>query len=327
MTRYANHFAGVIAGLGLTFFLVAVSAHADDAKQSADDQADIDRLTAIWQGNASEVKTAYVKYRALARGPAKVVTRQDVLVQLETKDFVKRPEDARLISDAFGLELDPDRAAWGTGELYVSRNKVRANRDYEDARFSEDVLTENTRVIFSRLNDQIDVYFRGGSHNRLMSLNDFRVIPKPTDQLPATIEKRMEDRLVVRIGPQQFVVDEETGFVHSVRRNTPPDGPSQSSVDCFQRGRLTFPDGIVFPAAVTTCHYLRDELKIITVNVLESATFNEPIKDEVFVLAAPAGSKVFDSRLKRGWRGYFNRIIEPVPDVIAELYRIAAERK
>ena len=53
--------------------------------------------------------------------------------------------------------------------------------------------------------------------------------------------------------------------------------------------------------------------------MIETATFNEPIKDKVFAVNAPAGSKVFDFRRKREEPGFFTAIGKPVEDIITEL--------
>jgi hypothetical protein len=71
--------------------------------------------------------------------------------------------------------------------------------------------------------------------------------------------------------------------------------------------------------AVITCRYFRGNLTFIAIDVIEAATFNEPIKDEAFAVSAPAGSKVVDHRRSEGEPGYFTAIREPVTDIITEI--------
>jgi hypothetical protein len=315
--RKSKLFVNVVAGLALLF--ATTFGRADEANHEPDDQKDLDRLAAIWQGNLSEIKSAHIRYRSLARGTSKVVTRDVVLKLLETTDFVNRPDDARRLSEALGLGIPPEHAVWGNGELYVTGTKIRVNRDYEGRRISERVWIDAARIVFSQLNDQIVIYVRDGNRNDMKTPNDFRVIPRAGKQTAGIVEKRSADGLVVRLGVEQFVVDEGTGFVQSFKRDLVQIDPSQSSEDRFPKGRVPYPGGILFPAAIIRCRYSRGDLNFIGVDVIETATFNEPIKDEVFAVTAPAGTKVFDFRLNKDEHGYFTRIEEPVADILSEI--------
>jgi hypothetical protein len=317
VTTKSKLFVNVVAGFALLF--ATAFGRADEAIHELDDQKDLSRLTAIWQGNLSEIKSAHIRYRSLARNPSKTSTRDVVLKLLETTDFVNRPDDARLLSKALGLEIPPEQAAWGNGELYVTGTKIRVNLDYEGRRHSEQVWTDAAHIMFSRSNNQIDIGVRNGSRRRMKIPNDFRVIPRVGKQMSATVEKRCADGLVVRIGVEQFVVDEGTGFVQSVKRDLVQIDPSQRSEDIFLKGRVSYPGGILFPAAIIRCRYSRGDLNFIGVDVIETATFNEPIKDEVFAVTAPAGTKVFDFRLNKDEPGYFTAIRQPVADIITEM--------
>ena len=312
--RKPKPFVRVVVGLALLF--VTGIGRADEANHEPDDQKDLARLSAVWQSNLTEVKSAYVRYRSLFRPASKSVTRDEVLKILETADFVNRPDDARLLSNALGLEIPAGHAAWGNGELYVAGTNVRVNSDYEGHRHSEMVLMDANRIVANPANKQIEIYARNGSRRYVKSLDDLRVIPKMEKQT-ASIEKRSTDGLVLKVGSQQFVVEAGTGFVQSVRVG--PAGPAQSSQEIFQKGPVTYPGGIVFPAAIITCRYVGDEVKSIRIDVIETATFNEPIKDKVFAVNAPAGSKVFDFRRKREEPGFFTAIGKPVEDIITEI--------
>ncbi len=312
--RKPKPFVRVVVGLALLF--VTGIGRADEANHEPDDQKDLARLSAVWQSNLTEVKSAYVRYRSLSRPASKNVSRDEVLKLLETTDFVNRPDDARLLSNTLGLEIPPGHAAWGNGELYVSGTNVRVNSDYEGRRHSETVLMDTNRIVANPSNNQIDIYARKSLKRYVKSLDDLRVIPRLQKQT-ATIEKRSADGLVLKVGSQQFVVEAGTGFVQSVRVG--PAGPAQSSQEIFQKGPVTYPGGIVFPAAIITCRYVGNEVKSIRIDVIETATFNEPIKDKVFAVNAPAGSKVFDFRRKREEPGFFTAIGKPVADIITEI--------
>jgi hypothetical protein len=312
MARKAKLFVNVVAPCALLF--VTGFGRADEANNAPDDQKDLSRLAAIWQGNLSEIKSAHIRYRSLARVASKITTRDMVLKLLETSDFVNRPDDARLLSKALGLEIPPEHAAWGNGELYVTGTKIRVNSDYEGRRHSEMVLIDAAQILVSPSNNQINIYVRNGSRRHVKSLDDLRIIPRLEMQTAAMIEKRSADGLVVKIGTKQFVVENGTGFVQSVRTES-----TQSSEEIFQKGRVAYPGGIIFPAAVITCSYFRGDLKFIAIDVIEKATFNEPINDKVFAVSAPAGSNVFDSRRKRDEPGFFTYIKEPVADIVTEI--------
>jgi len=320
MARKSKLFVNVVAGLALLF--ATAFGRADEANPTPDDQKDIDRLKAIWQGNLSEIKSAHIRYRSLARGTSKVTTRDVVLKLLETTDFVNRPNDARLLSEALGLGIPPEDAAWGNGELYVTGTKIRVNMDYEGRRISENVWIDAAFIDFSQFsqsNNSIQIHVRDRNSRYMKTPNAFRVIPRAGEQTAATVEKRSADGLVVRIGVGQFVVDEGTGFVQSFKMDLAQIEPRQSSEDIFPKGRVSYPGGILFPAAIIRCRYSRGDLNFIEVDVIETATFNEPIKDEVFLVTAPAGTKVFDFRLNKDEHGYFTRIEEPVADILSEL--------
>jgi hypothetical protein len=215
---------------GLVLFVAATFGRADEAKQEPDDQKDLNRLAAIWQANLSEIKSAHIRYRSLARPPSKIATRDAMLKLLETSDFVNRPDDARLLSKTLGLEIPPEHAAWGNGELYVTGTKIRVNSDYEGSRVSELVLIDTNQIVASRVNSQIDIYSRkNGSRRHVKSLDDLRIIPRLDKQPPATIEKRSVDGLVMRIGIKQLLVDEGTGFVHSVIQDSIQRDPTHVS--------------------------------------------------------------------------------------------------
>lgn len=312
MARNSKRFVKVVGGLALLF--VAAVGRADESASAADDQRDLGRLAEIWQGNLSEVESAHVRYRSLARAASKNATRDEVLKLLEATNLVNRPDDARLLSKALGLKIAPDRSAWGHGELYLTGNKIRVNSDYEGHRHSEMVLIDSDQIMADRLNDQIDICVRGRSRRHVKSLDELRIVPRPNKKAAAVIEGRSADGLVVKIGAQQFVVEKGTGFVQSVRTET-----AQSSVEILQQGRVAYPGGITFPAAVISCRYSGGNLTFIGIDVIESATFNEPIKDAVFAVSAQAGSKVFDARKKKDEPGYFTRIKQPVADILTEI--------
>ncbi len=262
----------------------------------------------------SEVKSAHIQYHLLAWNASKKVSRDIVLKLLETADFVKRPDDARLLSATLGVDIRPEQAAWGEGELYLAGTKVRMNRDYEGRRLGEDVWNDTVHIRFDRLNNQITIGGSSGRKTGMMTFNDLRVIPRLENQPAPAIEKRSADGLSVRIGPKLFVVDEDTGFVQPVRI-----GSAQEFTEIFQKGRVSYPNGIVFPGAIITCRYSRGELWFIGIDVIDTATFNEPIKDNVFAVSAPAGSGVFDHRLNKDQSGYYIRIDAPSADIISEI--------
>ncbi len=219
-----------------------------------------------------------------------------------------------MLSKELGLGISTEQPAWGIGELYLTGDKFRANNDYDGHRHSETVSIDDAEIVTNRPNDQINIYRRGTSRRHAKSINELRIIPRLDKQAAASIEKRSADGLVVKIGATRFLVDERTGFVQSAST-----GAAQDSKEIFQKGRVVHPGGIVFPEAVITCRYWRGELKTIGIDVIEAATFNAPIKDKEFAVNAPAGSRVFDARKKKGEPGYFTRIWQPVPDILTEL--------
>jgi hypothetical protein len=312
MDRKSKLFVNVAASFALLFG--TAFGRADEPNPKPDDQRDLDRLAAIWQGNVSKVKSAHIQYHSLARTTSKRVTRDVLLKLLDIADFANRPDDAKLLSETLGLDIRPEQAAWGEGELYLAGTKVRVNSDYEGRRLGEDVWNDTVRIRFDRLNDQITIGGSSGRKTGMMTFNDLRVIPRLENQPAATIERRSADGLSVRIGPKQFVVDDDTGFVQSVRI-----GSAQDFTEICQRGRVPYPNGIVFPAAIITCRYARSGLSFIGIDVIDTATFNEPIKDDVFAVSAPIGSKVFDHRLDRNKSAYFTRIDAPVAGIISEI--------
>ena len=320
MFQKSKLFVRVVAGFALLF--ATAFGRADDTNHEPDDQMALNRLAAIWQGNLSEIKSANIRYRSLARGPSKPAAREVVLELLEKLDFVNRPDDARLLSRDLGLGILPEQALWGNGDLYLIDNKIRTNRDYGGRRISESVAVDAVHIVASRLNAQIAIYARDGRKRDLKPLDDLRVIPRLEQQAVAKIEKRSADGLVVKIGAKQFIVDEGTGFVRSVSWEL-----NGSAEDIFQKGLVVYPGGISFPAAIITCRYVKGNLQFIQVDVIESATFNEPIKDEEFAVNAPPGSKVFDHRMDRDQPGFFTQINEPAADVLSEIAKILAGLK
>jgi hypothetical protein len=305
----------IVAGLGLGF--VTALCRADVADQAADDRQVLDRLVAIWQANAAEIKSAHIRYRRIARVPLKATTRDAVLKLIDAADFAKRPDDARFVARTLDLGIPPDKPVWGNGELYLSGNKTRVNSSYDGRLHSELVWIDAAHIDVNHPNNQVSIFVRGQGARHMKSPNDFRFIPRVNDPGVFTIVKRSPDGTVIRNGPIKIDVDAMTGFVRSFKLDA-VQGDLQYSEDTFCQGRVTYPGGIVFPAAIIKCRYTRGDLISISVDVIEAATFNEPVKDAVFDVAAPVGTKVFDHRLNNE-EPAFARMDQPVPDIIVEM--------
>jgi hypothetical protein len=311
--RLVVSLAGIAAISTAALFISAI-AHADEPVRLPEDEKDLARLAAIWQGNLSEVQTAHLLYRSVLRFPAKKVAREGVLALLASTDVVGTPDDVRLISDALELELKPEKPAWGYAEMYLAGSALRINDKYEGFQHSEGVFTDRVHVRYKIPNDQIDIWYPQDDRSAHKRFANFRVIPQLTDPSVATIESRSADELVVKLGATQFVVDERTGFVKSKREYS-----SELVREIIQVGKFTYPGGIVFPEAVITCHYRHGNLTSIGIDVIEGAAFNHAIPDKVFAISAPAGAKVFDHRLSPYAPERFTRLQGSVPDVLSAI--------
>jgi hypothetical protein len=304
----------VVSLAWIAALFISAIAHADEPVRTPEDEKDLARLSAIWQGNLSEIKTAHILYRSVLRAPAKIVAREDVLALLASTDVVGTPDDVRVISDALGLELKPEKPAWSYAEMYLAGSALRINDKYEGFQHAEGVFTDTVNVRYKIPNDQIDIWYPQDDRSVHKRFADFRVIPELTDPSVATIESRSADELVVKLGTAQFVVDERSGFIKSVRKYS-----SELYREIIQVGKFTFPDGIVFPEAVITCHYRHGNLTIIGIDVIEGADFKHAIPDKVFAISAPAGAKVFDHRLSPYAPERFTRLQGSVPDVLSAI--------
>jgi hypothetical protein len=155
-----------------------------------------------------------------------------------------------------------------------------------------------------------------------LSLRDLRLIPIATD-LPCetfSTERDSTGQIVIKAASansiSEFIVDEETGFVRRLAART---CEGRTRRIHLQSGPVTYPGGVVFSKVYTqiSC-YTNCEVSNLQIVIIDQASLNQPIKEDVFRVFVPSGTTVVDAIKNPGAQNVF-RAKEDISDIAAFL--------
>lgn len=294
----------------------------------------VKELNAKWERQRSEIKTAYIRYGRISNGGDGVEPRtpEEVGEILNRVDLGARPDDLRLIIAELVKPLDPEMRRkspgtdpWSVLEFHGEGLKTRVDRpsihDYTDADVFDGENLLSTRFV----NNQISLHLPGQTSLHYTTLAEFRLVPN-TRWGAKSFLGRGDGEVFFQlrggnIGPE-MIVDEATGLV--LRRTVLLDGGAVYR-DYWQFGSVDYGSGIVFPSLIIRTTYKSGILDNVGVFLILEARFNEELPADVFAVAVPSGTNIFDYRLG-GERPRFGKAPEDLEDVVAYVDERVARR-
>lgn len=173
-----------------------------------------------------------------------------------------------------------------------------------------------------RPRQQIDLYPEGSALHT-MRLTDFRFLPSPV-LAKSVLEGRISPVRVHRKERQlsllskhksgtsvELVIDESNG---SLLELVVRDAKQNVSQEILQGGFRTDPKGVMYPAWHICCDYRDNRLHYLDTTVIDTATFNDPIPDDKFRVAAYSGDTIVDNGRGAG-ANMAERVSADIPDV------------
>jgi beta-lactamase regulating signal transducer with metallopeptidase domain len=300
------------------------SAHADDASPAAS----LARAAASAERTMQSIETAHLRYRQTSTsGPFKSgMTRQRCNELLAKYDLETHPDKLRNLLEEILETKDVAAAPWGEKELFSARPHTAAAMVRDSLHSSAydsniHVVTPEVSLRWSEANSQLDVDAARDNRVGYTNLADFWLAARPISASPAgaNIDQKIEGgRLVLRLThDENSVIDAKTGFCLSIEDGSDVDGRLRR----WLAWRPTAA-GVAFPQVVIDLQFAEGELRRLATYLVTDAQFNAPLSPATFVLGAPAGAVIVDSRGQR------NRVVRINRDVFdassAEQVRAAA---
>jgi len=274
------------------------------------------QLSIAWHRQASEVGTAYVKYRRVRAGPStfKPLDRKAVYGLVSSFPLETQPEQVFQLVRKLAREealkgWDPE-APPGT-HVFRSVGLKTYEVSSRDGRMSDARLYDGEiDVSFSANNRQADVYRAGDSRVARTKLADFRILA-PRQAIPGEKVATLEDGcLLLSQGGSEIAADASTGFV---RRYLTKDSDGNAYRESFQYGPLSYGGNILFPRLKLDIGYNKGRLYSVSVVVVDEAHFNEGFSNADFKLKLPEGTNIVDRRRDK-FRPDFHRVRDDVND-------------
>lgn len=266
--------------------------HADNLLPSQD-------ITAMWDGQRSEVATASIRFLCFngsiePPGPSA----EEFQRLLRDHDFAADAEQFHpfLLAVLGGTFRDPP---WAEMHLEVAGRRQRQEDD--GLTFLRD--GEHDFLVLPA-NHQVSVYPLGQSGFHCYGLSDLRWIP-PAPMPPERVRVLGRDGdawQIEFVAPEgdtaggtssTALVDDATGIMVSTSTLSAEGLPLKER---YQLGVRTYPGDISFPVASVQAWYAAGRLSKLRVMLIQEARFNESIPDSRFVLAAEQGTSLIDHR-------------------------------
>ena len=257
------------------------------------------KLVEMWAAERSAIVTGHFKFRFIRLSADRLADPSISKIEraLASVDLLASPDQMRLLYDRIVRTPGKSPSPWGLMTLDIDGQRLReechlANSGNPIVQTS--VYNGTEKLEADSATKQILV--SKGKTNRIdLRVSDLRFVPPIIDLAPHTfsVTKDIQGQILIKAGGSELMVDEDTGFVrHCVSRT--PEG--RVTTDTFQYGPVTYPGGIVFPtASVRILCTTNGEVSQIAIAVIEETVLNQPIKDEVFRVAATKGRVIVDA--------------------------------
>ena len=129
---------------------------------------------------------------------------------------------------------------------------------------------------------------------KLTAISDFVVWPSERfGEKSVEVVRHEVNRVVLRSGIDEWVVDEQTGFVCEYRHGGPKLPRFRETI---QYGPKKYLDGIILPGAIFQGDYSGEELNNFSVKVLVDVEINGVVPGEAFIIGGWKGDTVVDRR-------------------------------
>jgi hypothetical protein len=279
------------------FALFAVAAR---QLQSAEPlpQAELDRLTALWETQRKEIQTAKIEADHFELHAMGSVDQQGI-------DRFIRALETRLQNDAAvadlqavtkTLPLEPKTKAWGKLLFILDGEAVRTRETWlwdDGSEGVSDVSYDGkVEVQYQSTSRQVNI-LQGRSKLRMVGLSDLRLVPA-LGRGTVTVTRDAEPGVLqVSQGDFKMRVYERSGLVRDRdhvlgRRRTLQYQPAQ------------FAGGVVFPRVTVQLRMQADSLRLRSIEIfrIRSADFNVAIQPDEFSVPIPARTRVVDRRPK-----------------------------
>lgn len=286
------------------------AAPAPDTDESAIDPAEdarsaeaLARAAAAAELTMQSIETAHIRYRrTLMSGPFKPgVTRERCLELLTKYDLATHPDSFRdllveilateTVAAAPWSEMELHTAHPGTATAMVRETQHSPNRDPD-----VHVVTPDVSLRWDEANSQLNVDAPRDNRIGYMRLSDLWRATPPALAGAAGVSIAHDNvggRPALRVARNggTILIDAKTGFYLS-------DDDSHNDHSFLNRwlGWRPTAGGAPFPTAVVDLKFTGDQLRSIGAYLVDEVQVNAPLSPATFVLGAPAGAVVVDSR-------------------------------
>ncbi|MGE0606791.1 MAG: hypothetical protein AB7O62_06660 [Pirellulales bacterium] len=265
----------------------------------ADDAARLARLRELWERQKAEVVSGEFRLRYLFRGTPYLqpIEPSEIFSLIETDEFSTSRDLQAAFLKRVALPMPVLKDQWWTVSLVLSGGK--AKQEYLDdepelagATF-ESSYDGETQVTKDRRQATIT---RGRSPVHIMNVGEIRWIPALLDDAEIL---STEQAGVVRVRQSggdysgEMLIDEATGMA---LRLDMFNSQGQLAVALRQYQPTVHAGDVVLPAVSAKATYIDGQPATLAVVIVESATLNEQVNDEKFLVAANPGTVVVDKR-------------------------------
>jgi hypothetical protein len=270
------------------------------AQACADDSGDAEllkKLSALWRGQRTAVQSAVVEYREVARDAQPKRESADVVALIGKGDWVADEKALRSLIPKLDASLAGAPELWGACKLTFDGTDARADRT--GPQFRSSLVRGEAYDIFSCTTgpaggNQIDVYDSGCSHMHLASMRDSNRVPSEKFCQDATIDHAEKSvpagRLNLKAGPEEAIVDPDTGFVFEYHFGTVNDRFYQ---EAYQFAPTKHGD-IVLPTGIFSGRYRDGQMKSFTIFIIDNVTLNQPVAPSEFSVSGQRGDTLVD---------------------------------
>jgi hypothetical protein len=284
-------------------------------------------LKKMWQDQRREIRSAKIRFRQLhcaevtekdplQQGHGLVGrTRDEVNALLEQFDLAGDPDRLPKLRDGLlSGNLIKDQPAYRVITIALDGAKLRVDWDDGESR----VFDGRNCIVHDRSLRQATIFFHWQNVTRPPAIANQMVRPgfvfeslRSVPAMPSRatlphIERRGSVATLQSLadgGYTQEITADGDGAVYRITRRRAvvlTTGDVQTGgveQEIIQSGFLNYPGNILFPSVrVATWYWGDDKLKLITISIVEEASFNEAIPPETFVAAVPENTAVWDKR-------------------------------
>ncbi|HEV3137269.1 MAG TPA: hypothetical protein VGZ26_05180 [Pirellulales bacterium] len=284
-------------------------------------------LKKVWQNQRQEIRSATIRFRQLhcaevtEKDPLQQGhglagrTRDEVNTLLEQFDLAGDPDRLLKLRDAIlSGYLIKDQPAYRVITLAVDGAKLRVDWDDGVSR----VFDGENCIVHERSLRQATIFGHWQNVTRSPAIanqmvrtgfvfESLRTLPTISRAMLLNIERRGSVatlQSLVNGGYAQEITADGDGAVYRITRRRCVSEPTTAQVqtggveqEIIQSGFLNYPGNILFPSVrIATWYWGDDKLKLITISIIEEATFNQPVAPETFVAAVPENTAVWDKR-------------------------------